>query len=419
MRIRQTATMAIRADWTLEIMLEQARDACTDNDARDSIIDVLAHMNSGKSGRRGGRHLVELMHAALDLAERTEDESVVQRLRDGIDYAEGRKFKQDMDDRYPLFREKRSEINLSFLGDILRTTVEYSRKICEDFLQEHPAATGAELVSHLQSLELDIPFMDAPEDRPGRYRLVRGRAESAAWLTAVLTDRIDIEDVDEAVRKIVMNPAAVAAIASDEDGEVILQAMELKRRHSGVAKLRAVIEDPRSSEHDIHTALRDQLWIFGGRFVGEARHRRLVKGDELDIPLLRPDGTLCVVELKRANEHVVKRHRGAWVATADVHAGVSQALNYLCALDENRNQVFAEFGIDARRANAIVLIGHPKFQPDVPEPTINEALRIQNSHLTRVEVLTYKELLDAAERSLSPDGQTLKRNSTTSPSTMM
>lgn len=410
--------MAIRSDWTLEIMLEQARDACDDSDARDSIVDALTHMNSGKSGRRGGRHLVELMQAALDLAERTEDEPVVQRLRDGIDYAEGRKFKQDMDDRYPLFRDKRNDLNLSFLGTMLQTTVEYSRKICEEFLQEHPSATGEEVVSHLRSFELDIPFMDAPAERPGRYRLVRGRAENAAWITAVLADRIDVEDVDEAARKIVTNPAALAALAADEGGEVLIQAMELKRRHSGLANLRAVIEDPDSSEHDIHRALRDQLWIFGGRFVGEARHRRLVAGDELDIPLLRPDGTLCVVELKRANERVVKRHRGAWVATANVHAGVSQALNYLCALDENRNEVVAEFAIDARRANAIVLIGHPKFQPDVPEATVNEALRIQNAHLTRLEVLTYKELLDAAERSLLLDDQTLKRNSTTSPSTI-
>src|SRR5690349_10676674 len=155
-----------------------------------AIVDALTHINSGKSGRRGGRHLVELMQAALDLAERTEDESVVQRLRDGIDYAEGRKFKQDMDDRYPLFRDKRNDLNLSFLGTMLQTTVEYSRKICEKFLQEHPSATGDEVVSHLRSLELDIPFMDAPADRPGRYRLVRGRAENAAWITAVLADRI-------------------------------------------------------------------------------------------------------------------------------------------------------------------------------------------------------------------------------------
>lgn len=384
-------------------MLEQARDACTDSDARDSIVDALDHMNSGKSGRRGGKLLVELMQAALNLAERTEDESVLQRLRDGIDYAEGRKNKLDMDDRYPRSRDRRSDINLDFLANVLQSTLDYSRRICEEFLSKHPTATGDEVVSHLRALESDVPFMDAPEDRPGRYRLVRGRAESAAWLSAVLADRIDIEDVDRAARKIVTNPAALAALVADEDGEVILQAMELKRRHAGLAKLRTVVEDPKSSEHDIHRTLREQLWIFGGRFVGEAGHRRLVPGDELDIPLLRPDGTLCVVELKRSQAQVVKQHLGAWVVTDKVHLGIGQALNYLCGLDENRDRISTEFAIDTRRANAVVLIGHPKFQPEVSEQAINETLRIQNAHLSRIEVLTYKELLDAAERSLSPN----------------
>lgn len=48
----------------------------------------------------------------------------------------------------------------------------------------------------------------------------------------------------------------------------------------------------------------------------------------------------------------------------------------------------------------MVLIGHPLVQPSVPEELINEALRTLNTHVSRVEVLTYKELIDNAERSL-------------------
>jgi hypothetical protein len=48
----------------------------------------------------------------------------------------------------------------------------------------------------------------------------------------------------------------------------------------------------------------------------------------------------------------------------------------------------------------VVLIGHPSVQPSVPEQSINEALRTLNTHVNRVEVLTYKELIDNAERSL-------------------
>ncbi|MFJ7175150.1 hypothetical protein ACIQXA_01605 [Streptomyces massasporeus] len=40
----------------------------------------------------------------------------------------------------------------------------------------------------------------------------------------------------------------------------------------------------------------------------------------------------------------------------------------------------------------------------MPEGEVNEALRTFNAPLTRVEVLTYKELVDNAERSLASDG---------------
>jgi hypothetical protein len=97
---------------------------------------------------------------------------------------------------------------------------------------------------------------------------------------------------------------------------------------------------------------------------------------------------------------LVKRHRNAWVPTSKVHDAVAQAVNYLVGLDENRQRIREEFGIETRRASAVVLIGHPAVQPEVPEEEINEALRTLNTHMNRVEVLTYKELIDNAERSL-------------------
>ncbi|HWE89096.1 MAG TPA: Shedu anti-phage system protein SduA domain-containing protein, partial [Pseudonocardiaceae bacterium] len=97
----------------------------------------------------------------------------------------------------------------------------------------------------------------------------------------------------------------------------------------------------------------------------------------------------------------VKRHRNKWIPTAEVHDAVGQAINYLVSLDENRERIHDEFGIETRRASAAVLIGHPKCQPQIPEAEISEALRTLNTHLSRVEVLTYKELLDSAERSLA------------------
>lgn len=185
----------------------------------------------------------------------------------------------------------------------------------------------------------------------------------------------------------------------------------LQRRSAGLDLLRAVVEDSQALERDLQRALEGQHWIFGGRFVGEAAHRRLVPGDEVDIPLFRGDGALHIVELKRAmslKAPLVKRHRNALVPAVSVHEAVGQAVNYLTGLDEHRDRIREELGIEVHRASALVLVGHPRLHPDMPETEINEALRTFNSHLTRVEVLTYKELLDNAERSLA--GELLYRD---------
>ncbi|MET9927560.1 MULTISPECIES: hypothetical protein [unclassified Streptomyces] len=113
-----------------------------------------------------------------------------------------------------------------------------------------------------------------------------------------------------------------------------------------------------------------------------------MSGDEIDIPLIRGDGSLHIMELKRAmslRKPLVKQHRSAWVPTADVHDAVGLAINCLVGLDDNRQRIQRELGIETRRASAVVLIGHPAVQPDVPEQDINGALRILLMRLDRRE----------------------------------
>ncbi|MFD4115019.1 hypothetical protein ACIQAD_23215 [Streptomyces sp. NPDC088551] len=94
---------------------------------------------------------------------------------------------------------------------------------------------------------------------------------------------MDIEDPAEAARRITTSPEAIALLAADTEGQMVLRAAELHRRSAGLAALRTVVEDPTASEHDLQRTLEGQHWIFGGRFVGEAIQRRLVPGDEVDL----------------------------------------------------------------------------------------------------------------------------------------
>jgi hypothetical protein len=398
--------MEVRADWALELQLEQVEGHAVDQRVKEWIHKALAHMAGGTGGhRRGGAELVALLAEARQRAADYDEWHVVRLLQDSVDYAEGRILKPVMEEQYRLFQDGlRSETNRKYVARSIAADLQLVADFGDEYLAEHPGATMPELMGYIKSLAQDAAFIEAPDDRPGRYRIPRGRAERAIWIERVLRNRIDVEDAREEARRLLMKPEALAVLAADTDGQTLLRAAELHRRAVGLAALQKMIEDPQATEHQLQQALSGQYWIFGGRYIDDEKaYRRLVPGDEYDIPLVRADGALQIVELKLAmglRNPLVKRHRGAWVAASAVNDAVSQAIAYLVGLDEHRLRIREEIGIETRRASATVLIGHPAAQPSAPEAAIHEALRTLNTHIGRVEVLTYKELVDNAARSI-------------------
>ena len=394
-------------EWHLrEVVAKEA----VDGSVKEAVRAVFTHMHSGRSRqRRGGREIVRLLEGVRAAAADAGEWQVVRLVQDAIEYAEGRILLYDFEDRYRLFADgKRRESHTGALASVTKAMHRWLYDSGQEFLAEHPEAGIEDFLEHFRAQGEDALFLQAPEDRPGRYVIPRGRADITLWLERIIrSGRIDVMDPAVEARRIVASPEALALLAADDQGRILLQAAELRRRAARLKELRTVVEDRTAAEADVQRALEGQYWIFGGRFVDEAAHRRLVPGDEVDIPLIRGDGALHIVELKRSMSlkgPLVKRYRDAWVPAAQVHEAVGQAVNYLTGLDENRERIRADFGIETRRASALVLVGHPALHPEVPEEEVNEALRTFNAHLTRVEVLTYKELVDNAERSLAGDG---------------
>lgn len=400
----------------LELQLEQVEKQAADQHVKEWTRQALAHLAKGKGGhRRGGGELVALLTEARQRAADYDEWHVVRLLQDSIDYAEGRILQPVFEEQYRLFQDSvRNEISRELAAGIISSALRFVADAGKEYLAEHPSAGLPEVLDYIDSLGLDAAFLEAPADRPGRYRIPRGRAESVIWIERVLRDRIDIEDPWAEAQRLAMSPKDLAALAADADGQTLLRAVELQHRAAGLAVLRQVVEDPRARKHQLQQAISGHYWIFGGRYVGDEKaYRRLVPGDEYDIPLVRADGALQIVELKLAmglDSPLVKKHRGAWVAASAVNDAVSQAVAYLVGLDEHRQRIREDIGIETRRASATVLIGHPATQPDVPEEAIYETIRTLNTHLARVEVLTYKELVDNAERSIGGPGWPVPRS---------
>jgi hypothetical protein len=244
-------------------------------------------------------------------------------------------------------------------------------------------------------------FLNDQIPEAGKYKLIRAGSDFAALLEQVKSGGVDVSMLAKLVESALGMPSFIEALAASDHGQLLAEAVEVQRRRAHLSRLREIIEDPRSKEGDIHELLKEHPWIFGGHYVGEAVRRELTTGDILDIPLLRGDGALQVVELKQANiPKLVRPYRSHFIPGPDVHEAVCQAENYLRSLDEDRSNVLLKYKIECRRAFATVVIGNTRFSGEADPSQVSEALRCYNSHLSRVEVITFDQLLASAERAL-------------------
>ncbi|MEU5886839.1 Shedu anti-phage system protein SduA domain-containing protein [Streptomyces sp. NPDC047461] len=226
---------------------------------------------------------------------------------------------------------------------------------------------------------------------------------SGAGVGAVLSQRSDISSI------------VTFAAASSAAGLSAAETVVIAKRRSLIAELKRMIADPATTETDLHRKIKGNYWIFGGRYTGVAR-ASIMPMDRYDIPLFCADGSLHIVELKGSYiTDLVERHRQHLITGARVHEAVMQAANYIRQLDEGgatMETIYRNSGLDydLRRGRATVVIGNQDFV-DLPEDPVrqvgavtrsmvDQTLRTYNSLINRVEVLTWADLLDAADRSL-------------------
>ncbi|MES9589247.1 Shedu anti-phage system protein SduA domain-containing protein [Streptomyces sp. NPDC007076] len=198
------------------------------------------------------------------------------------------------------------------------------------------------------------------------------------------------------------DPDVAASLSELSEAQLLATLTQRARRQADLVELRTAVEDSATSEGDLQKLVQRMTWIFGGEFLPGTARRNLTLRDQLDLTLLRPDGTLHGVELKKADtDRLVIVQRNHLIVGHEINKAVGQAMNYLRELDEKRSQLLVDLGIDARRASMTVVIGHSAFVTNgASSAQIDETIRTYNSHLTRVSVTTYDRLIGNAQRTL-------------------
>jgi hypothetical protein len=209
------------------------------------------------------------------------------------------------------------------------------------------------------------------------------------------------ENLGEVLAAISDKTHLIEAIQASGHADFLADYVTNERKRVEIGHLETAVWAPGSDEGVFQKILERNPWMFGGQYVA-AGQRTIVLGDQFDVPLVTADGSLHLVELKRADATpIVRKHHNHWIVGGPVHEAVSQTQNYLRSLDEDRHRIKSEFGIDPRRLHATVVIGHiDQANSPIPMETIYETLRTYNSHMARITVMTYDQLVVNARNAL-------------------
>lgn len=386
----------IRSGLNTRALLDIIHEFATTEELKGYVQDIIDHV--GKNRYRGGKRLLELAEFARREAVEAGDTATVERLDDLVGHATGRILSYDLERKYQMLEDidiSTRERNINAIELMLPNAYQLALAEVEQYFAEHPDATRTNLVNHLREMSsLSLKVVESREQ--GHYRILRFETEIQVWLAEIIARRLELPKTQR-------RPTHNSDRNLDPSGaefSLLVEAAHLQLRKKKLDDIRDVIENPYSKEKHIQNAIRGAYWLFGGSYIGEAIRRRFTAYTEVDIPLLRPDGSLHVVELKRANVSIVKRYRSGIITRSCVHEATSQVSNYLRTFDEDRGEILELHGLDTRRATGTVVIGHPAFEPEFTEDAISETLRTYNGERSRISVITYKELLDNAARTI-------------------
>lgn len=389
--------MGYRSGFTLVELMTEAREM---TESPEVLISLDAAIDYATSGPDSGGHryprgprLVNNLRDASRAARKHNQRELSTRLTNFANYAAGELPLIALETLYvPGYRT----YDERYMHELLKSGMKRSSELLQEFTRMRPEASADEMRDWFSRTIDSMDKWTIAEDRLGGVKLKHSLKDRLTWLEKI---RIIVDNHTDDIK---VPLEVIEQISKIPGADLVTQAVQWQRRRSALSRLKEVVEDPDSSERDIHEELKNQTWIFGGRYTAELENRRISMNDEIDIPLLRGDGSLHVVELKKANTpNLIEPLRSHHNVGIEVHRAVSQAANYLRTLDENRAHLLAEQGIECRRSFATVLIGHPKFIGRTYEPsTITSTLRTYNATLNRIEVMTYEELIASAERSL-------------------
>ena len=202
--------------------------------------------------------------------------------------------------------------------------------------------------------------------------------------------------------------SVVPALDSTEKDHRSAELEVIRQRRELLQELRKVVSDRSAPEAAVQRIIGPNHWIFGGEYIEASERRDLMPLDQHDILLVRADRSVHVVELKKPGAALVRRYRSGLIMSNEVHEAVSQCRNYVQRIDDagptletiHRNTLGLDY--DYLRTRGTVVIGNYDHVdiPGVTRQMVSRTIRSFNTDQSRIQVLTYLDLIERAEEAL-------------------
>lgn len=226
-------------------------------------------------------------------------------------------------------------------------------------------------------------------------------------LVEVLSQVIErVEDIDDERPREVLDEMieGIATLGDSIDGMDLSQEIldtdairaesmiQQAKISNAVSRLESKI-DAYDSENDFQDLFKKHSWFFGNQYINRV-DRELLPGQEVDFALESVNGYLDIFELKTPNAGVVKfdASHDNWVPKAGLTEAIVQLQNYIQKSERLQEYIENEQGVQVLKPRGTVVIGSDLAQEQ------RDGLRIIESHLTRVNIVTFTDLLERGRR---------------------
>ena len=241
---------------------------------------------------------------------------------------------------------------------------------------------------------------------PGEHAVLKvdknSRELVEATLEAAKNEKFTASDLRDLLSALVQTPNALTflpQLGTTDYGRIVAAALRAGHQAEALEKLQHMI-GAECVEQEFQELFTKNWWMLGSRYIRLIPRREWTNEETLDLLLQSVDGYFDIIELKRSNTRLFVQDHNILIPSNEVNRAVNQAAHYISEIESSRDNLVRRYGLDLYKLKAKILIGYLNAD-DADIKQKREALRRYNSHLHRIEVVTFDQIENIAHHVLN------------------